>query len=94
MPRDLGGKLSKPAAVFDPEGRAFQFPQEPPGIAIKHSTDELNGSIPLFPKAEFSFLALKLQPVQPVIDDSHRGLQRRQESRGDSHGNFTGGEDG
>ena len=58
MPRNLGVKLCKPAAVFDPEGRAFQFPQERPGIAIKDSTDELKGSLPLFPGTESSFLAL------------------------------------
>ena len=45
---DLGVKLSKPAAVFDPEGRAFQFPQKRPGIAIKDPTDKLKGPVPLF----------------------------------------------
>ena len=56
MPRNLGVKLCKPAAVFDTKGRAFQFPQERPGIAIKDSTDELKGPIPLFSRPECRFL--------------------------------------
>ena len=73
-------KLSKPATVIDLEGRAFQFLQKRPGIAIKDPTDKLKGPVSLFPEAEASLFASKFEPVQPVIDDSHRGLQGREES--------------
>ena len=89
--RDRGIKLCQPATVFDPEGRALQFLQVRPRVAIENSTDELKRPIALFTRAKSSFFVLKLQPVQPVIDDAHGGLYRRQESRGDVHGNLTSG---